>query len=50
MGAVEVTMNLAVLSKNILLYLFFELLYSYKIVLSPMLLPLSWIPCGKTDT
>lgn len=43
MRTIEIAMNLTILRKHIILYLFFELLLIYKIVLSPILFTISGI-------
>lgn len=43
MRAIEIAMNLTILREHIILYLFFELLLVYKVVLSPILFTISGI-------
>lgn len=49
MGAIEVTMHLTVLSKDILLNFLLEFLLSHKVVLASMHLPLPWSASGVAD-
>lgn len=43
MRAIEIAMDLTILRKHIILYLFFELLLVYKVVLSPILFAISGV-------